>query len=271
MVAIHLVSTDLGWHYDTPRPCLSCEENTDKHIKQQPVKHTNPFIQEEEWVAVPRGRKRDRLLARSWVRVRLCWVPHSCCRWEKRFVNFIPFCFMVWWLNRIRPPWIPFQSGQTPHFKLKLGLWETGAEELLLLVVVRGCVRVCVCACMHMCVSCVRVCVWLKGSVSSACCNQSPHLCYNSPEPEISHNRRPSYLLQTLLWTSTVRWLYRSFASWEEASSFIPQWNVVHWARTPPLQKLPELTWETKWSPRAFIRAQGKSTHHAFLKSLTIL
>jgi hypothetical protein len=50
-------------------------------------------------------------------------------------------------------PWIPFQLGQTLHFKLKLLLWDR-SEELVRYVCV--CTHVHACACMHSCVCVIR-------------------------------------------------------------------------------------------------------------------
>lgn len=75
--------------------------------------HTRPVPGEKEGVAGPSLGQSPAVLC----------VLHSCCHWEKQFVNFIPSSAL--WsgdLIGFDLPRIPFQLGQTLHFKLKLEL-----------------------------------------------------------------------------------------------------------------------------------------------------
>ena len=179
------------------------------------------------WDRAP-GRRRDSV-GLSWVRAQPCCMLHSCRHWEKQFVNFIPFCFMVWWLNRIRPSLDSISVGSDTALQVKIGaltqmmrngwgVWTLTHRRALAPDALWA----------RETSPCVHVVTW--------------------PELHTSHNTDypafPPALHSTLLHCNGPT---RLSTHWEEASVFMQQWNrIQRWTKTlslPRVSKMTAFTW----------------------------
>lgn len=134
-------------------------------------------------------------------RAQPCWVPHSYCHWEKQFVTFIPFCFMVWWLNRIRPSLDSISVGSDTALQIKIwalaqvmrnwwGVWTHAQKRAL-----------------------------VSGALWASTIDPCVHIV-TQPEPQISRTAMASLPSPRCCSGSAF-----PSTHWEEASVFMPQWN----------------------------------------------